>query len=93
MISKAMKLTADILSKRFSEIYTKITVNGRECYKLDDGRVISIGRMNSYGAFVVEYADSIEEAKLNRFEDGDLFDANDMSAEEILSAMQREIAL
>lgn len=93
MISKEMKLINDILRAGFSELYSKITIKDRVCYILNDGRVISLGCLNSYGAFVVEYANNVDEAKLNRFEDGDLFYVNDMGVAEMFSAMQREIGL
>lgn len=91
MTSKEMKWMADTLRRRFSEWYREITIGDRACFKLEDGRIIFLGCLPSYGAFVVEYADNADEAGLNRFEDGDLFYPEDMSLEEIFAAMRREI--
>lgn len=93
MTSKEMKRMADTLRTRFSEWYTEITVGDRACFKLEDGRIIFLGCLPSYGAFVVEYADNADEAALNRFEDGDLFYPEDMGIDEMLAAMRREIEL
>lgn len=93
MTSKEMKLMADTLQMRFAELYTEITIAGRACFELKDGRIISLGLLTSFGAFVVEYADNADEAALNRFEDGDLFYLDDMGVDEIFAAMRREIEL
>ena len=84
---------ADSLKMRFADLYIKITVGDRTCFKLEDGRIISLGCLASYGAFVIEYADDSEEAALNRFEDGDLFYLDDMDLDEMFAAMRREIEL
>ena len=91
MTSKEMELMADALQMRFAELYTEITIGDRACYKLEDGRIIALGCLKSYGAFVIEYADSAEEASLNRFEDGDLFYLDDVGVEELFDAMRQEI--
>lgn len=77
----------------FSELYPEITVGDRACFKLEDGRIIFLGCLPSCGAFVVEYADNADEARLNRFEDGDLFYPEDMSLDKMFAAMRREIEL
>lgn len=84
---------ADTLQMRLAKLYTEITIDDRVCFKLEDGRIISLGCLMSYGAFVIEYADSAEEAALNRFEDGDLFYLDDMGVDELFEAMRREIEL
>lgn len=93
MTSKEMKLMADTLRMRFAELYTETTIGDRACFKLEDGRIISLGCLTSCGAFVVEYADNADEAALNRFEDGDLFYLDDMGVDEMFAAMRREIEL
>lgn len=91
MTSKEMKSTADALRMRLAELYSEIPIGDRDCFKLEDGRIISLGCLNSYGAFVIEYADDADEALLNRFEDGDLFYLADMGFDEMFAAMRREI--
>lgn len=93
MTSKEMKLMADTLRVRFAELYSEITIGDRACFKLEDGRIISLGCLPSYGALVVEYADNVDEAALNRFEDGDLFYLDDVGIDELFAAMRREIEL
>lgn len=93
MTTKEMKLMEDMLRMRFAERYSEITIGKKTCFKLEDGRIISLGCLTSYGAFVIEYADNVDEAVLNRFEDGDLFYLGDMGGDEMFAAMRREIEL
>ncbi len=57
----------------------------------EDGKVFFLTAIRDYNAVVVEYAESHEEAALNRFEDGDLFFVDDLSEEEMLAAIINEI--
>lgn len=91
MTSKEMKLTVEALQMRMAELYAEIDIAGKSCFKLEDGRVVSVGYIGAYDAVVVEYADDISEAKLNRFEDGDLFYLNKMSIDELFDAIRKEI--
>ena len=50
-----------------------VNINEKNCFILSNNVVIHIDMIKGMRALVVEYADNIDEAKINRFEDGDLF--------------------
>ena len=74
-----------------SDRYDKRVINDKDCFLLPNGVLISLGGFPDFGAIVVEYAENFEEAKLNRFEDGDLFYLEEMDEETMFRAMLREI--
>lgn len=88
-----MKSIVDTLQMRLGEKFNTITIGERMCFLLPDGRIIAVGYMTPYRAVVVEYADNADEAKLNRFEDGDLFYVEKMTIDEVFSAMLQEMEL
>lgn len=92
MTSMEMKSMTDTLESRFAALYEKIRIGEKKCFRLEDGRIISLGTVTSYGALVIEYADDYDEAAMNRFEDGDLFYLEDMSEDEMLRSMLQEIS-
>ena len=85
------KVRAAALEKRFAEKFSNFTVGSRSCFGLPDGRVIAWDTLGAYDALVIEYADNYEEARINRFEDGDLFYLDEMNEETMFQAMLREI--
>lgn len=91
MTSMEMKSIKDIIDEKFAEKYEKIIIGGQEYFALDDGRVICVALILSYEAVVIEYADNINEAKLDHFEDGDLFYLTQADVDTIFQAMLREI--
>lgn len=76
-----------LLSQRFESVYIK----GNLCFCKQNGAVFSLCAFPKDAAIVIEYADSIEEAKINRFEDGDMFYVEEMDEETMLQAVLREI--
>lgn len=62
-----------------------------ERFLTEDGRVFFLTGLRSFQAIVVEYAASLAEASVNRFEDGDLFFLDELPAEAMLSAILTEI--
>ena len=44
-----------------------------------------------FNCLMIEYADSMQEALLYRFEDGDLYYMDDMTEDEMFEAMIKEI--
>lgn len=92
MTPKEMKSIKNEIESRFSGEFEKIAIGDRECYKLKDGRVICVTLITSWEALVIEYAENADRAKLNSFEDGDLFYLADANAEDIFKAMLQEIA-
>ena len=86
-----IKARAAVLEERFAERYERCTAGSRQCFLRPDGVLFALDYLGPYGALVIEYAENVEEAKLNRFEDGDLFYLEDMDEGTMLRAMLREI--
>lgn len=91
MTSKEMQSTVKLLEQRFAEKYAPTAVGERNCYKLPDGSLFAVATVSAYKAYVLEYAESIDAAKLNQFEDGDLFYLND-SLDAMFNEMCEEIS-
>lgn len=80
-----------ILENRLEGIYEKRRVNGLTCFVLENGSWITLDYLLPFGALVIGHADNEDEARLNRFEDGDLFYLEDMDEETMFQAMLNEI--
>lgn len=81
------------LEIRFERVYEKMEIGEWTCFVRSDGSLFTLDYLLPYGALVIGYADNEAEAKLNRFEDGDLFYLEDMDEETMFEAMLREIEL
>lgn len=68
-----MKLLEKVENK-FSNDYETIYVNGQKCFRSLNGTVFYFIVLNAFKSLVIEYANNIQEAKNNIFEDGDQFD-------------------
>jgi len=79
------------LNGRLAKIYQKRTVRDRKCFVREDGALFVLDYLLPYEAIVIEYAENESEAKLNRFEDGDLFYLAEMDEEAMFQAMLQEI--
>lgn len=55
-----------------------------------EGKYLKITFLNNLESYVIEYADSYEDAKNNIFEDGDLYPIL-MDEDEFICKMQKEI--
>ena len=88
-------ITDTILRKvnnRIGEKYTERSLNGSRHFELPNGEIIIICELISFGALVVEYADNIDEAEKNRFEDGEPFYLSDyQDVDELASDILKEI--
>lgn len=84
---KRLKKLEDRLRKRYKEI----EINGENCFMTEDGEIIHLTALVKFGAIVIEYATSTEEAKKNMFEDGDLFYTDRMDEDQMFEAMLEEI--
>lgn len=71
--------------------YQTIQINERNCFRDKSGRLFTLFALLKDGALGLEYAENIAEARLNRFEDGDLFYIEDMDKETMLQAIMNEI--
>ena len=65
--------------------------NEKNCFILSNSVVIHIDMIKGMRALVVEYADNIDEAKINRFEDGDLFYIDEYDEGNMLKSILNEI--
>lgn len=84
------------LEDRFKSIYSVpfFVRNEKPCFQARNGHyfLVTSAYSKEYDGFIViEHADSLEEVKLNRFEDGDAFYMDDMTEDEMFEAMVREI--
>ena len=83
----------DRLEDRFLLIYDKIIINDKMCFLLPSGSVVHLVCFPEDGwrCILAEFADSIEEAEKNLFEDGDLLFINDFTEEELYQSLLKEI--
>ena len=68
-----------------------VNINEKNCFILSNNVVIHIDMIKGMRALVVEYADNIDEAKINRFEDGDLFYIDEYDEGNMLKSILNEI--
>lgn len=79
------------IEQRMEPLFNRVEVNGKLRFKEDSGRVFSLFTFPNDGAIGIEYAENMNEALLNRFEDGDLFYLADMDEDTMFQAMLNEI--
>lgn len=84
------------LEERFKQRYAvPFTVwDGQLCFQARSNRFFLVSGFtfpDGAQVIVLEYANSLEEAKLPRFEDGDLYYMDEMDEEEMFHAMIKEI--
>lgn len=79
------------LENKLKTRYKPVKVNGENCFLKKNGEVFHLFGMKNFNALGVEYAENMEEAKRNLYEDGDLLYINEMNEEEMLEAMIKEI--
>jgi hypothetical protein len=78
------------LRKRYKEI--ALDDDYRVYFLLESGMVIHLVLLKKFNAIVIEYADSLDEAKRYLFEDGDLFCIEDYpDVDEMFNDMIKEI--
>lgn len=79
------------LEQRLAQQFEQLYVRDALCFQRADGVIFSLCSFPGEKAIVIEYAETLEEAKLNRFEDGDRFYLEEMDEETMFQAMLREI--
>lgn len=79
------------LVQRLSQRFEQLTVRENRCFRKNDGVIFQLSKFPGVDAFVIEYAESYEDALLYRYEDGDLFYLKDMDEDSMFEAMVREI--
>lgn len=79
------------LESKLKNKYKNITINDRNCFLTKDGTIFHLTALIPFNSIVIEYAGSMEEAAKNLFEDGDLFDMDEMDLEQMYESMIKEI--
>ena len=88
---KKLDVLAEI-SKRLEQKFEKRKFGKRECFVNKNKVPFNVHTFQTLSAFVIEYAESDEDAMLDRFEDGDVFYWDEFHTEQdILDAMLKEI--
>lgn len=86
-----MNLSINLLEQKLAERYEPICMGKRKCFRLTDGRIIALDRISAFNAIVVEYAENMNAAKLNQFEDGDCFSLEQYHTATLLKVIFDEI--
>lgn len=80
------------MENRLSGMFEGVEINGKRCFLTAQGSVFHVcGLGGTYNSLVIEYADNLEDAKMNRMEDGDLFPMDEYDEDEMFQAMIKEI--
>ena len=67
-------------------------IRDRICFLNRSGTLFHLNSLgNDFNCLVIEYADSMQEAMQNRFEDGNLYYMDEMNEDEMFDAMVSEI--
>lgn len=86
-MSKLLGLLEDRLSNEFE----RIEVNGLNCFRLQSGEVVNLIVFNDRKAIAAQYAENIDAAKCNLFEDGELWYTDEMTEDEIFDSLLMEM--
>lgn len=78
------------MERRFSKKYDAFKLNDQLCFMSPGGTVFHFVVLVPFHSLVVEYANSIEEARASLFEDGDQFDI-DVDFEELIAEVNQEL--
>ena len=77
---EANKLAPELLENlgiRLSKKYKAVIINDRQCFITPGGLIVEVVLLKPYQSVVVGYANDMEDAKKNLFEDGDMVDCSD----------------
>lgn len=95
MIPMEIKSLIDNRKNSFEQLlnqnFEQIDVNNETCFKVPSGEIITVTPLYSAGAIVIEYAEDLSGAKMNAYEDGDLFYVNETAEHEMFQMMLHEI--
>ena len=88
MIDERINILEDKMKERYETVFE---INDQKCFKVREDEFFMLTRLSWANAIVIEHAFSVDEAKKNMFEDGDLFYMDEMNESEMYNAMIREI--
>lgn len=86
-----MNEIADYLNSELERKYHSVMIDGEKCF-LANNAIIKITCVKGLDSIVVEYADNADEARKNRFEDGENFNI-ELGKEKILQRILEEIKM
>ena len=79
------------IEAKLEELYPVTNINGRNCYQLKGGYCIRIDCIKKFNSVVVEFAENIDCAQQNMFDDGELYDVDEYTLDEIIDKVIAEI--
>ena len=81
----------EAISQRLKRSFEMTRFGELDCFVYPTGGYFMLDAFVKFGAIVVGYADTEEDARLYRFEDGDLFYLEDLDEEEMFQKILEEI--
>lgn len=83
----------ETLNEKLQQKYENVKIENIPCFVINNGVVCRLDDLgDEYNALVIEYADNLENANKGIFgEDGDLFYMDELSEDEMFTAMIQEI--
>lgn len=82
----------NIIAERLREKFDTVILNNEECFVLPSGVIIQVNALGGeYNALVIGFAENIDEAKRNQFDDGSLYYMNELDTDEMFNKMMKEI--
>ncbi|MCF2554185.1 MAG: hypothetical protein PUB13_00275 [Lachnospiraceae bacterium] len=95
MIEMEKKLIDDrkkLLEQWFAKDFESVTINKEKCFRMPTGGIFVVSKILSFNALVIEYAENINAAINNDFEDGNLFYMVEYDEKDMYTKMLQEIA-
>jgi len=80
------------LEKRLESIYEMRQINERLCFVRPDGSLFALDSVLVFSSIVIGYADDESAARINCFEDGDLFSMEELDEDAMFQAILHEVA-
>lgn len=91
MAQKSKNDVLEEIEKRFQSIYPVKIYGENKCFLASNGQLFRPFEFPGEEALAIEYADTPEEARKSRFEDGDRFYLSDFPGDSLFNAMVAEI--
>ena len=92
MEKKSIQNILDQVEARFLNKYKSIDINGNRCLVGPNGTIFYFVALVDFNTIIVEYADSINNANNELFEDGDQFNIN-QDFESLIAELSDEISV
>lgn len=89
---KSIQSLLDQVEASFLNYYDPIEINGNRYLIGPNGTIFYFVALIDFGTIIVEYANNINDAKNNMFEDGDQFDIN-QDFESLIAELAEEISM